>query len=106
MERVLQKRDVAIRTPYLIKALIIPFVRVRAVNKSNEINPTTYPQYIIQRNLVPITENGYPFKRIFKTDRVWSLVETFCEIRRFVNGSRFSRIRLRGARARRRVRER
>ena len=39
--------------------------------------------------LVPITENGYPFKRIFKTDRVWSLVETFCEIRRFVNGSRF-----------------
>ena len=41
MERVLQKRDVAIRTPYLIKALIIPFVRVRAVTKSNEINPTT-----------------------------------------------------------------
>ena len=30
--------------------------------------------------LVPITENGYPFKRIFKTDRAWSLVETFCEI--------------------------
>ena len=42
--------------------------------------------------LVPITENGYPFKRIFKTDRVWSLVETFCEIRRFANGSRFKRI--------------
>ena len=28
---------------------------------------------------MPITENGYPFKRIFKTDRVWSLVESFCE---------------------------
>ena len=23
------------------------------------------------RVLVPITTNGYPFKRIFKTDRVW-----------------------------------
>ena len=47
--------------------------------------------YDIILKLLPITENGYPFKRIFKTDRVWSLVETFCEIRRFVNGSRFIR---------------
>ena len=32
---------------------------------------------------MPITENGYPLKRIFKTDRVWLLVETFCKNRRF-----------------------
>ena len=40
--------------------------------------------------LAPITTNRYPFKRIFKTDRVWSLVKTFCEIRRFVGSYPFS----------------
>ena len=43
--------------------------------------------YDIILKLLPVTENGYPFKRIFKTDRVWSLVETFCEIRRFVGSA-------------------
>ena len=38
--------------------------------------------------LVPITTKGYPFKRIFKKDRVWWPSEIFCRNRRFVNGSR------------------
>ena len=49
----------------------------------------TSDNYYLRNRLVPITENGYPLKRIFKTDRVWLLVETFCKNRRFGNGSRF-----------------
>lgn len=33
------------------------------------------------RNKVAFSENGYPFKRICRTDRVWSPVETFCKNR-------------------------
>ena len=38
---------------------------------------------------MPITTDEYQFKRIFKTDRVWWLVETFCKKSSFSSGSRF-----------------
>ena len=62
---------------------IPPKVKVTKVNHMTR----RYSIYIYIA-LVPITTKGYPFKRIFKKDRVWWPSEIFCRNRRFVNGSR------------------